>query len=300
MSLIIINGEEEFLKENAAREEARSSLAGEILEFKSVDSYHKYFSIHESEPQVAILFNCDTVPSIYENVDLICVSCPDKPLTSKTAKVILNFPKLKTYNDNNEVIPWIIKEGASLNINLSQIANSLFLTCGSRLRKLSSEIKKLSDLAKCTTLDSESISATVSRSAEITPKNLIDALSSGNIRAAMKYYDLIQEKPGETGWILVSLYHFLENLYYMRCDKDKQMDDQTIAGRHGINYFYYRQYYKPKLNIWSVESLKRSISNVMDLDVLNKQGKGSVEYHLEAEILRLTEEASHVNKRKQQ
>ena len=184
-SLILISGEEDFLMERAARQEAASSLASEVIEYTLPEglesySYDSQVPLMSGISRVFILWDVKEIPNLPESgIDtLICVSPSGKRvLQDKRAKRSLVFPKLKSFSNNNEVTKWILKEGQSFNIDLSRIAGALFVNSGTCLRKLHSEIEKLAAATSPGTVVSpEEARSLIIFSAEISPREVIDAV----------------------------------------------------------------------------------------------------------------------------
>lgn len=302
-NLVIINGEEEFLKERSARDEAVASLPGYTIEHFLPDGMSSY--VEESQMKTVdgrhrafILWDSVDVPPLPDDNDvLILVSAGKKALSDPRASRVLNFPKLKSYDDNNEVLRWILKEGESFNIDLSRVAGALFVNCGNGLRKLSSEIRKLSVIApKGSTVSPEQARPLMCFSAELTPKQIVDAVCEGQTVRALAFFDKIQEAGDETGWILAYMQrHVVQQLMLEALVRGKVPD---AAERLGVHPFLYRKMVLPRYGLWSRPSLTSSLDVLCDLDVLNKRGNALARHGLESEIVRLSEEALDNGKRR--
>jgi DNA polymerase III delta subunit len=297
-NVTIITGEEDFLKHKAALEEARSSLCEKIEWCRSLEDYvtksNGSFS-HASTVWVCLDFL--EVPNHPENDDVLIVVLDSKYKGPVKGSKHLNFPKLKTYDDNNEVVSWIIKEGNERNIDLTVFAGALFVSCGYCLSKLESEIEKISDLYKMGVSDRKDIISVLVRSNPITPKEIVNAVSRGSTKSAIGFYDTLQDAKDETGWIIAYLHRFVVNLRQIESGKEKGLNNREIAESIGLPPFILEKELLPKTKLWSKHSLRQSAKHLADMDVSHKSGK-SVQYQLESEIIRLSEEANHVINRR--
>ena len=219
---IIITGEEEYLKQKAAYDEARTSLSDRIITCRSLDEYKaKSGESFDSSTTSWVCLDFPGIPEQNESDDTVIVVLDSKYKGSVRASKHLHFPKLKTYEDNNEVDSWIIKEGNKRNIDLTVFANALFVSCGYCLSKLESEIDKISDLSKMGVVDRKDIISVLVRSNPITPKEIVNAVSRGSTKAAIGFYDTLQDAKDETGWIIAYLHRFVVNLRQVEKGKEK-------------------------------------------------------------------------------
>jgi DNA polymerase III delta subunit len=294
-SLIIINGEEDFLKERAAFDEARNSLSNLVIQF-NYDKLSDYLEEIDystlNEPRTFILWNSVEIPRLPHDSDTLIVVSKNT-LNSDSAKRTHEFPKLKTYESNNQVIKWILDEGRSLNIDLSSVASALFVSHGRNLRKISSEIRKLSVL----TSYGEVVKSDVARSlicfsAELSPKEVVDSICKGNAARSLAFYDKMQEKTDESGWVIAYLQRHV--LQFIKINKliTSGASDKHVAEKIGMHPFFYKNSFAPYAKLWSRESLIRSLDTLCALDIMHKCGKDDfVRLGLELEIVRLSEEA---------
>lgn len=297
--LVLINGEEEFLKEREALREASASLAHSVFRYSELDGLSEY--LEESQlvplfggPRAFLVFDATSVPEMPAGDEdfLICVSALKKKLQDSRARRTHNFQKLKSFSDNNEVVRWILQEGDALKIDLNRVANALFVSSGGSLRKIFSEIRKLAVLVPPGTIASPEVARSVlCFSAELTPKSVVDAICEGNPAKALTFYDRLQEGSDETGWVIAFLQrHVLRQLRLASLAKEG-LDSDEIASRLGVHPFVFRKFHEPMLGLWSPHSLAESVGTLGDLDVLNKGGRASARFGLELEIVRLSEEA---------
>ena len=299
-SLILINGEEEFLIERTARDEAAASIAEETVEYNFPDDLESYLydsqaPFNESQSRTFICWNCSDVPNLPEgNKDLLIAvaASAKKNLVDKRAKRTHNFPKFKSFDDNNDFVKWILREGERLNIDLSRVATALFVSCGSCLRKISSEIDKLAVLSpKSSVVRIDEAKSVLCFSAELNPKQIIDAVCEGHTPKALAFYDKMQEMNDETGWIIAFMQrHVLQHLR-LAILAELKTPENKIAEILGIHPFVFKKTLLPKLGLWSQSLLKESLNALCSIDLAHKRGSNSARFCLETEIIRLSEEA---------
>jgi DNA polymerase III delta subunit len=272
---------------------ANRSLTDNIIKLWS-DDLDKYVSESQLTPlvghRVFILYGMKTVPElpVGDQDILILVGKALKDDRAVTHEV----KALKTYDDNNEVIKWILQEGERLNIDLKRVAGALFVNNGKRLRKIASEINKLSILTPKGELVTPEIAKSVlCFSVELTPKQIVDAICSGNPILALIYYDKMQENADEVGWIIAYLQRQFLQLIRIHQLRSRGTNASEIASEVGIHSFVFKKLLNDQFGLWSVESLRLSLCVLCDLDIKHKQGNRAANLGLELEIVRLAEEA---------
>lgn len=303
-SLVLINGEEEFLKERAALDAAGSTLADSVYKYRFPDDLDRYLEELSMRPlfggpRVFIVVDAKEVPELPDGDDvLIVVSASKKKLSSDTATRIHNFPKLKTYDDNNEVIGWVVKEGGRLNIDLTRVAGALFVNCGRSLRKISSEIEKLRVLSPSGAVSPQDARSVMCFSADLTPKSVVDSICEGRPAVALAFLDKLQEGKDETGWILAFLQRHVMRQACMQALHDGGTSNQDAARQLNVHPYAYGKMAESRLGLWSRSSLFSSYGALCELDVAHKRGDGAARLGLELEIVRLSEEARDVRSRR--
>lgn len=301
VSLVLISGEEDFLINRAAGDEARLALAQEILEYEFPDDLEKYLressAGFESSKRAYIVRNPKEIPVLPASLDDVLIIVTKKPISDKRAKRVLSYPKLKTFSDNNEVVRWTLKEGERFNIDLSRIAGALFVNSGNCLRKISSEVQKISAAVPPGSIVSpEQARPLMCFSAELTPREIINAICDGNTIRALAFYDRLQERTDETGWIIAYLQrHIIQQLRLERLLETKASDDK-IASELGVHPFILKKMIFSRRGLWPVSDLVLSLNILCDLDIAHKRGSESAHLGLETEIIRLSEIARDVKR----
>lgn len=289
--------------ERAAHDEAHLAFADETLEFYAPDGVDSY--LQESQcallgggKRTYILWDATEVPSLPENQhDTLIVVSGKKPIQHPAAKRALKFPKLKAYPENNEVLGWILKEGEARTIDLKRVAAALFMNVGSSLRKLATEIDKLALVVPTGSVVSPEIARSLlCFSADLTPKEIVDALCDGQTPKALAFLDKLQERGDETGWILAFMQrHVLQQLRFELLAERKTPDDRAAIVL-GVHPFILKRMYVTRKGLWTKQSLHQSLDTLCDLDVAHKRGSPWARFGLELEIVRLCEEAKNVKR----
>ncbi|MFA5202955.1 MAG: hypothetical protein WC708_00880 [Lentisphaeria bacterium] len=293
--LTLISGEEEFLVERAAFQEAASSLAKTVYQFKLPSQLSNYLQESSTIPKdnlsrVFILWGADDVPLLSSfDDDVIVVS--KKKLSHASCRKSYDFPKLKSFDDKNEYLGWIIKEGENFNIDLARVAVGLFVNSRKSLRKIFSEIRKISVLVPSGVVTPEDVKAVLCFSAELTPKEVLDAVCEGRPVKAFAFLDKLQENNDETGWVIAFLQRHIIQMLLIERLRSSGLSGQEIAEKIGVHPFVYRKMVEPKVGLWSQDSLLKSLDTLCNADLLHKVGNSSAGLMLEAEIVRLSEEA---------
>lgn len=278
---------------------ALSCLASSVLKFHLQEDASAYLEESSMSPldgstRAFVLFGVKSVPPlpVGDGDFLVAVSDPTVKLSDSRAKQTISFPKLKTFDDNNDVIRWILREGESQNVDLSRVAGALFVNCGGVLRKLHSEISKIAVITPSGSVASpEDVKAILCFSAELTPKHVVDSVCEGNVARALAFYDKLQEKGEETGWILSYMQRHVVQQLRMEELRGSGLPHQEVASKLGVHPFILKKMLDARVGLWSRPSLLASLAILCDLDLANRRGQGHARFCLELEIIRLAEEA---------
>ena len=296
----LIEGDDEFLIEQLAESIARGSLGDSAIRYNWDNLSDFWDESTKTGLRNHIIYGAEGIPDTQTPHTVIICALPGKSvLRSEKADKRHFVSKPKVQGDRNEVIPWILKEGQRRNNDLSRIAGALFVNTGIRLRKLASEMDKISDLVPAgSVVTPEMIKPIIVFSAELTPKLIIDAIQEGRTAAALSYYDKLQEKADETGWIIAFLHRFVIQMYRIHIAKEAKKSDKQIAQILEVTDFVYTKFIEPYSGLWKPQSLQESVVRLARLDVQNKQGLADVTPELQTEIIRLAEEARNATRSK--
>lgn len=301
--VIVAYGEEEFMVEIAGYDAARSNLASSVHKYDFPDEKDEYLLESQRIPVDArarayIITGAKEVPTLPANdSDVVILLCGKKPIEDKSVTKTLSFPKLKTFADNNEVVRWISKEGQVRNIDLSRVAGALFVNSGNCLRKLVSEIEKISVVVPPGSVVSpEQARSVMCFSAELTPKEIIEAVCDGYTVKALAYYDKLQERMDETGWILAYMQRLVIQQLRMEHLFSKKVPDDAAAKDLGVHPFIFKKLLISRRGLWRDETLHTCLGALCDADLAHKRGSDSAKLALESEIIHLSEEAKYVKR----
>lgn len=277
MPILIIDGDDEFLVERAAREEATSYLSSvESLEFflpKNLDSFQEYLntSSFEDERRSVIIHGATSIPDIMSDDLLIFMKIGQK-LDSQKFKIVA----IRTPKNENEILQWILKEGERFNIDLTRVANALFVSCGSCLRKIVMEIEKISVITqRGVVVTPEEAKSVLCFSSDLKPAQMLEAILEGNSAKTLAYFDKFDEN-NDIGWILSYMHrHILQALQF------KKFPNSKVP-------------FLAKELSFKIKSLSRSVDTFCELDGLFRSGKPSARLGLSFELLRMAEEIKNV------
>lgn len=228
---------------------------------------------------------------------VICLGKGKKQLSDSRASQSLQFPKLKTYDNNNEVVKWILKEGERLNIDLSRIASALFVNCGSSLRKIASEVEKISvTVSKGSVVSPEEARGLMCFSAELNPQQIVDAICDGHATKALVFYDKLQEANDETGWIIAYLQRFMIQQLKLEILISRKASDEEASAALGVHPFIFKKMLMTRQSLWSKNYILGSLDRLCDLDTDHKAGRVSARFGLELEIARLAKGSNDVKR----
>lgn len=272
--LIIINGDDEFLKERAAYEYTDGFLADEILKFDFPDDELKYTELSQcylSDKRTAFLIrNSDRIPELpINNSLLIVLSKEDKKLNSKRATKTIDIQKLKYNKYKNDYIKWILDEGERRKINLNRVVGALFVNHGTCLRKLSSEIEKLSVVAdhESQMISPEMAKSVMCSSIDFSPFLLIDLVFGGETKSVSAFVDKMKKSNSHASVIYPLLNKLVEIFQF---DSDIKLNRDFLINE--INFF-------------------------KSIDLKLRKGNHSAFVDLELGLLRLSEEIKNVKSR---
>ena len=299
-TLIIINGDDDFLKERAALDEAAMSLANIVHHFhfpQEKQEYQEHLDIlpMSKAQQATIIWGASEVPEILNDDDTTTIIVSSKKtLNHEKAKRVIEVKKPKPYDGGSEYIRWIMNEGGRLNIDLKRVASALFVNNGTDLRKICSEIEKLRVLFGSGGVADPLLARRVMCfSAELTPKHVVDAICEGHPAKAIAFYDKLQEKGCETGWIIAYMQRHVLQQIRMNLLQQSGMSEEQVSEALGLHPIFFRKAVMPRLKLWGVSSLRESLKTLCCLDLLHKRGVDVSHWGLEPEIIRLSEEAKH-------
>ncbi len=284
-------------------EEADTSLCPQKFRFRMPSDKDAYVTESQNTPmsgesRAFVILDAKEVPPLPCGTDDVLIVVSDsKKLEDPRASRVLNFPKLKSFDDNNDVVKWIVKEGKAFNVGLEKIAPALFLNCGTGLRKLSSEIAKLAVLTRPgNAVAPDDARSVICFCAELTPKYVIDAICDGHTARALAFLDKLQDQGDETGWVLAYMQRHVWQQLQMEAQVASGSLPSDSAATLGVHPFIYKKMLERRQGLWARPSLEKSYLTLCDLDIAHKRGNPCAKHGLEVEVIRLSEEAKNVKR----
>ena len=284
MPVHVFYGEEDFLVERAADEFKNSLLSSSHIRI-SFSNVRKILDQYD----VITIYDCKSIPDIEfsDNITYILIFKPKSLPTKKGNFIYHEYNRLKSYNNRNEVMLWLMKEGERLNIDLSRVSGALFVNSGNSLRKLSSEIHKLKTL----TTDGGMVLPEVARSVlvfsnDLTPKSVLDAVCEGNTTKAIAYYDRLQDHKDETGWILAYLQTFI--IQILKTKYLVKRGASNIPEALSVSSYIYNNSVLPFIDLWDSSFLVDVLKDLNQIETKHKSGLEQASFLLELEIIRLS------------
>lgn len=277
MTVLVIEGDDDFLVERAAREEAISYLSeNESLEFflpGDSDSFQEYLNVpsFKEERRSVVIHGATLIPDIKNDDLLIFTKIGQKLDATKHKIVTIRSPK-----NENEILQWVLREGETLSIDLTRVAHALFVSCGSCLRKIVMEIEKISMITqKGGVVTQEEAKSVLCFSADLKPIQMLEAILEGNSAKTLAYFDKFEEN-NDIGWILSYMHrHVSQALQFKKFPNSK------------VPFFAKELSFKMK-------SLSRSVDTFCELDGLFRSGKPSARLGLGFELVRMAEDIKNV------
>lgn len=286
MPVFVIDGDpQDFLVEQEINRLYDHNLCHAIFRIKTFSNYtpdvfdqkRRLFIIEDYQPDI---------PDIESDTIVI--------IKSKVSKLPSHYKKISVESINvkkqQDIQKWIHQYGKKFNIDLSKVSSALFVNHGSALRKLAIEIEKIFYLHGPGVITPDDIRPLIYLSNEVTPKNIIEAVDEGNTRKALAYYDFLQGKIDETGWI-IAYFHRHSIQCAVLSKYSEAMTDDAISDFFKIPRFFIASA-KFRSTCRTYDSWKSCSDLMSRLDVLHKSGHPSAPFLLEKEIIRLSEEIS--------
>lgn len=277
--LILISGEEDFLVDRAISEEIANGLFTEKFEYEfpsEINQYSEESSVEALDgfSRVFIIRSAKEIPKLpVGKADLLIYIGGSKKLSDPRARYSLHFPVLKSFQDNNEILGWILKEGERYTIDLKRVAVALFVNSGKSLRKLSGEIQKIAALVPPGTIVSpEEATSVMCFSAKLTPSEIIDAICISNPAKALAYYEKLQEHKDETGWILAYMMRHVANQLRSDLMLNSGLSEEKAVSLLNIHPFIYKKTFVARRGKWPRSVLQECLGTLCDLDISHKRG----------------------------
>lgn len=260
-----------------------------------------------SKPRVVVVDNAqklkaDKALKVYaegkSKKDLDCVLAlivrSDKLASSWTKLgdkiTVREFKKLKTWDNNNEVVKWVQDEAESYKLKVDQrTAAAMFSVVGPDLYRLSSELRKLSLLVGSGTVTGEHLKSVMVPGSTVEPWAVAEAAFEKNVKKALnaisQLFRYSSDEPAIP--VLYALMKQAEKLFVTRSLLDRGVTEDEVAGRLGMHPYRFKMSLLPLAGKHTTASLSRLMQKLCRLDVDLKRTSQSKRTLLELAVIDL-------------
>lgn len=178
--------------------------------------------------------------------------------------------KLKTWENNNEVVQWIQNETARVGLKVDvKVALAMFQVAGDDLYRLSSEIHKLKLLVGKGVVTLEHLNLVMTPSSTVASWDVADSVFHKNWKKAMSQVSTIFKYAVDDPSLMIlgALIKGVERLFVARSMLDKGVTHDEIAGRLGMHPYRFKMSVLPQAEKQTTERLVSNMQMLSKLDV---------------------------------
>ncbi len=178
--------------------------------------------------------------------------------------------KLKTWDNNNEVVKWMIKEAHLLELSLSEeLAELMFEQLGGDLYRIYGELQKLKLLCGSGKVSREHLILVLAPSPKADPFEVADATIDKNVRDALKLLSICYKVMGDEAHVSVtgSLIRQVERMLVARSMLDQGEDESAIGAALEIHPYRCKVHVLPRARKHTVPQLISYMRTLRRLDV---------------------------------
>jgi DNA polymerase III delta subunit len=201
------------------------------------------------------------------------------------------FHKLKTWENNNEVVKWVQDEAKEMGLTLdSRIANLMFQIAGDDLYRLASELRKLVLLVgPGVAVTVEHLMLVMSHGTTAEPWTVAEATFAKNPKKALNALSALYKHAGDDPALAVLSFMMkqAEKLFVARAMLDQGAAQDDVAARLGMHPFRFKMSLLPQVGKHHQRGLALAMQNLCKLDVDLKRASHSRRTLLELAILGL-------------
>jgi DNA polymerase III delta subunit len=184
--------------------------------------------------------------------------------------VIREYKKLKTWDDNNEVVKWVQDEAARLGLKIDNtIGTFMYKVAGDDLYRLSSEVHKLKLLLGKGTVTKEHLDLVMTPTSNLASWDVADSVFLKNWKKALVQVAQIFKYASEDPSLMIlgALIKGVERLFVTRSLLDKGVPPDDIAGRLGMHPYRFKKAVLPQAERQTVARLVSNMQMLSRLDV---------------------------------
>ena len=206
---------------------------------------------------------------------------------------LIEHKKLKTWDNNNEVVKWIPVEAKRLGIALDkEVPETLFKFVGHDLHKIANELNKLVLLiGKGNKATIEHLRSVAVPSMPVDPYKVVEAVLRKDSTAAMNLLSFLFSGLGEEAAVIVtvSLMRQMEKLFLARQLFDKKMPEDEIASAIEMHPYRFRSFFLPAVKQHNLAAILQHMARLCRLESDVKGSSRSKRTLVELTVLAITQ-----------
>ena len=199
------------------------------------------------------------------------------------------YKKLKTWDDNNEIIKWIEAEARRLGLTLDKgISETIYKLVGGELHRLANELEKLRVLTtKGEKVTSASLNLVISPSPTAEPWQVAEAAVERDLKKAMNLLSILYRNMGDEANVPLTyaLMRQVEKVIVARQMLDRKASDDDIAGALGMHPWRCKNHFLPFVRRHDLGKLAGHMSRLCRLDESVKSSARSKRTLVELAVL---------------
>jgi DNA polymerase III delta subunit len=183
--------------------------------------------------------------------------------------IVREHKKLKTWDNNNEVVQWVRDEGSKVGLSIEpRIALAMYQVAGDDLYRLSSEIHKLKLLIGKGVVTGEHLNLVMTPSSIVASWDVADSVFQKNWKKALSQVSSVFKYATEDPSLMIlgALIKGVERLFVARSMLDKGISHDEVAGRLGMHPYRFKMSVLPQAE---KQTTARLISNMQMLSRLD-------------------------------
>jgi DNA polymerase III delta subunit len=213
-------------------------------------------------------------------------------LAAKKGK-LLEHKKLKTWDNNNEVIKWVETEARNLKLVLDKgVPQLLFQFVGPNLWKLSNELRKLTLLVgENGHVGRDQLKLTIAPSPSAEPFQVAEAAVAKDVRKAMDTLSTVYRNMGDEAHVPItfSLIKQIEKFVVARDLLDKGTSEEDIASVLGMHPWRCKTVFMPAVQKHKMKDLVAHMTRLRKLDADVKGAARSKRTLVELSVLAIAQ-----------